>query len=116
MTRHDYNEIVLLEPQGDLWEGAECDVLEDALLELGRQGKKTIVDLSHTRVFSAHCLGVYAHAKRVALQNGGDVVLCNVSRVQRWLLQKTGLAEAITIHEDRASALHFMEHGSQAVA
>jgi anti-anti-sigma factor len=116
MTVHEFNDIILLQPEGNLWEGAECDTMERTLLELAERGKRVIVDLSGTRLITAHCLGVYAHAKQTALTNGGEIVLCRASRVQSWLLKKTGLAETLTIYEDRAAAMRALEQRPRAVA
>lgn len=116
MTVHEFDGVVLLQPQGNLWEGAECNAMERALLELAQRGKAVIVDLSGTHRITAHCLGVYAHAKQIALGNGGEIVLCSASRVQRWLLRKTGLSEALAIYDDRASAVKALQANRKAVA
>jgi anti-anti-sigma regulatory factor len=57
---------------------------------------------------SAHCLGILAHAHQVASQHGGRVVLCGATRIQRWLLRKTGLADVVSIHDDVASARRYL--------
>ena len=66
MTSHAVDELVVLQPSGDFLEGAACDELEHELYSLAEQGRRVIVDLSHTRVLTAHCLGLLARGALLA--------------------------------------------------
>lgn len=105
MTAHETNEIMWLAPMGPMWEGSPCDELERTLGDLARAGRRVVVDLSQAGTLTAHCLGVLAHAHELARANGGEIALCGADRVQRWLLSKTHLTEAIVVYRDRESAV-----------
>lgn len=105
MTTRAIDQLMVLQPDGDLCEGAACDELERELFTLAEQGRHVIVDLSTTRILTAHCLGVLARAKRLAEAAGGDLVLCGAADPQRWLLGVTHLAEALPVYGTQAEAL-----------
>jgi anti-anti-sigma regulatory factor len=108
MTSHAVDERVVLQPSGDLLEGVACDDLERELGALAGRGCRVIVDLSGTRVLTAHCLGVLARAQRLASANGGGLALCGAAGLQPWLLGVTGLAEAVPVFGSEREALaHF---------
>jgi len=105
MTSHKVDELVVLQPRGDLCEGAACDELERELCALAEQGRRLIVDLSATRVLTARGLGVLVRAQRLAAANGGRIVLCGAAGLQRWLLDVTHLAEALPLYDSEAEAV-----------
>lgn len=105
MTTRAVNQLVVLQPDGDLCEGAACDELQRELFTLAEQGRHVIVDLSATRMLTAHCLGVLARAQRLAVAAGGNVALCGAADLQRWLLGVTHLADALPIYASQAEAL-----------
>jgi anti-sigma B factor antagonist len=105
MTTHAVDHSVVLRPDGDLCEGAACDELEQELFALAEQGRHVIVDLSATRILTAHCLGVLARAQRLAVAAGGNVALCGAADLQRWLLGVTHLTEALPVYASQAEAL-----------
>ena len=105
MTSHAVDELVVLQPSGDLLEGAACDDLERELCALAAQGRRVIVDLTRTRVLTAHCLGLLARAQRLASANGGGLALCGAAGLQRWLLGVTGLADAVPVYGSEAEAV-----------
>jgi len=105
MTSHAVAELVVLQPAGDLLEGAPCDELEGELLSLCAEGRRVIVDLSGARVLTAHCLGLLARAYRLAEENGGALALCGAAGLQRWLLGVTGLADALPVYRSEAEAV-----------
>jgi anti-anti-sigma regulatory factor len=105
MTSHAVDELVVLQPSGDFLEGVACDELERELLSLAAQGRRVIVDLSATRVLTAHCLGVLARAQRIAAENGGGLALCGAVGLQRWLLGVTHLADALPLYTSEAEAM-----------
>ena len=105
MTSHAVDELVVLQPSGDFLEGAACDDLEHELYSLAEQGRRVIVDLSRTRVLTAHCLGLLARAQQLASANGGGVALCGAAGSQRWLLGVTGLADAVPVYGSEAEAV-----------
>ena len=105
MTTRAVDQLVVLQPDGDLCEGAACDELERELFTLVEQGRHVIVDLSTTRILTAHCLGVLARAQRLAVAAGGNVVLCGAAELQRWLLGVTHLTEALPVYASQAEAL-----------
>jgi anti-anti-sigma factor len=108
MTSHAIDDLLVLEPSGDLLEGAACDDLERELTALAAQGRRVVVDLSRTRVLTAHCLGVLARAQQTAAANGGGLALCCAAGLQRWLLGVTGLAEVVPVYGSEAEAVaHF---------
>ena len=109
MTLHEVDQVTVLEPEGDLYEGTECDAMERSLLPLAERGRRTVVDLSGARQLGAHCLGILAHAHEVATRNGGRIVLCGARRLHRWLFVRTHLAEAIPVYESRALAIRALE-------
>jgi anti-anti-sigma factor len=104
LIQNESDDVIVLEPTQDLHEGSECDQLEDALSRLAESGAQVVIDVTHVQHLSARCLGILAHAHQVASRHGGHVVLSGVTRPQRWLLRKTGLAEVVPIHDDLASA------------
>ena len=104
MTTRAIDQAVVLQPDGDLCEGAACDELEQELFSLAEQGRHVIVDLSATRIVTAHGLGVLARAKRLAEASGGDLVLCGAANLQRWLLDVTHLAEVLPVYASQAEA------------
>ena len=104
MIRYESDGVIVLEPTQDLHEGAECDQMEDALARLAEGGAQVVIDLTHVQHISAHCLGILAHARQAVSQHGGCIVLCGPTRLQHWLLTKTGLADVISVHHDLASA------------
>ena len=108
MIQNESDGVIVLEPTGDLHEGNECDQMEDALVRLAERGAQVVIDVTHVQHITAHCLGILAHTQRVASQHGGCVVLCGATRVQRWLLRKTRLAEVVSIHDDVASARRYL--------
>jgi anti-anti-sigma factor len=105
MTSHVVDELVVLEPSGDLCEGAACDELERELFALAEQGRRVIVDLSATRVLTAHGLGVLARAQQLAVANGGRIALCGAAGLQRWLLTVTHLAGALPLYATEREAV-----------
>jgi len=105
MTTRAVDQLVVLQPDGDLCEGAACDELARELFTLAEQGRHVIVDLSTTRILTAHCLGVLARAQRLAVAAGGNVVLCGAAELQRWLLGVTHLTEALPVYASRAEAV-----------
>ena len=115
MTSHAVDELVVLQPSGDFLEGAACDDLERELLALAQQGRRVIVDLSRTRVLTAHCLGLLARAQQLASANGGGVALCGAAGPQRWLLDVTHLAGALPLFSSEAEAVAHL-HMGRAVA
>jgi anti-anti-sigma regulatory factor len=105
MTTRAVDRSIVLQPAGDLCEGAACDELERELLSLAGDGRHVIVDLSATRILTAHCLGVLARAQRLAAAAGGNIALCGAAGLQRWLLGVTHLTEALPIYASQAEAL-----------
>jgi anti-anti-sigma factor len=116
VTAHEVDEVVVLEPARELYEGVECDAMESALARLAERGGRVIVDLSRAPQISARCLGILAHAQQVASRNGGRIVLCGASRVHRWLIRKAGLGNVLSVHEDRAAAVRELAPRPRAVA
>ena len=111
MTSHPIDDLLVLEPSGDLLEGAACDDLERELAVLAAQGRRVVVNLSRTRVLTAHCLGVLARAQQVASANGGGLALCCAAGPQRWLLGVTGLADVVPVYGSEAEAVvHFTRY------
>jgi anti-anti-sigma regulatory factor len=115
MTSHAVDELVVLQPSGDFLEGAACDDLEHELLSLAGKGRRVIVDLSHARVLTAHCLGLLAHAQQLASANGGGVALCGADGLQRWLLGVTHLSGALPLFGSVTEAVAHL-HTGRAVA
>lgn len=111
MTSHAADELVVLQPSGDFLEGAACDELEHELDSLAEQGRRVIVDLSHTRVLTAHCLGLLARAQQLALANGGGLALCGAAGAQRWLLDVTHLAGVLPLFGSEAEAAVHLNAG-----
>jgi anti-anti-sigma regulatory factor len=111
MTSHAVDELVVLQPNGDFLEGVACDDLEHELYSLAEQGRRVIVDLSRTRVLTAHCLGVLARAQRLASANGGGLALCGAAGPQRWLLDVTHLAGALPLYASEAEAVAHLQAG-----
>ena len=105
MTTRAVNQLMVLQPDGDLCEGVACDEFERELLTLAEQGRHVIVDLSATRILTAYCLGVLARAKRLAEAAGGGIALCGAAEPQRWLLGVTHLNEALPVYASQAEAL-----------
>ena len=116
MILQDSDPIVVLEPMHDLYDGGESDHMEDALTRLAERGTQVVVDLTRVRHLTARCLGILAQAHRVAARNNGCIVLSGATRVQRWLLRKTGLAEVLSVHDDVASARRHLATLPRAVA
>jgi anti-anti-sigma factor len=115
MTSHAVDELVVLQPSGDLLEGAACDALARELDALAEQGRRVIVDLSRARVVTAHCLGLLARAQRIASANGGGLALCGAAELQRWLLDVTHLASALPLYDNEVDAVAHL-HAQRAVA
>jgi anti-anti-sigma factor len=113
---HESDGVVVLEPTQDLHEGNECDQMEEALIRLAERGAQVVIDVTHVQHISAHCLGILAHGLRVASQHGGCIVLCGATRIQRWLLRKTGFADVVSVHDDVASARRHLASLRGAVA
>jgi anti-anti-sigma regulatory factor len=111
MTSRAVDEMVVLQPSGDFIEGTACDELECELASLARQGRRVIVDLSHARVLTAHCLGLLARAQQLASANGGGVALCGAAGPQRWLLDVTHLADALPLFGSRREAVAHLSAG-----
>ena len=114
MTLLEVDQVVVLEPHGDLREGTECDDLERALTALAGQGRRVVADLSATHVLSARGLGILAAAQRAASRHGGRIAICGANRFERWLLVKARLSEVLSIHDSRASALRHLAQASGA--
>jgi anti-anti-sigma factor len=115
MMHHEVDGVVVLQPRGDFLEGTACDALEHELLALVERGRRVIVDLSHVRVLTAHCLGLLARAQQLASENGGGVALCGAAATQRWLLDVTHLAGALPLFGSETEAVQHL-HGGRAVA
>ena len=115
MTSHAIDDMVVLQPSGNLLEGATCDEMEGELTSLARQGRRIIVDLSHARVLTAHCLGLLARAQQLARANGGGLALCGAAASQRWLLDVTHLAGALPLFDSEPEAVAHL-HAGRAVA
>ena len=105
MTSRAVDELVVLQPSGDILEGPACDDLEEELFALAEQGRRVIVDLGRTRVLTAHCLGLLARAQKLAAANGGGLALCNAAGLQRWLLELTGLSDVVPVYGSEGEAL-----------
>ena len=115
MTSHAVDELVVLQPSGNLIEGPACDELERELFTRAEQGLGVVVDLSRARVLTAHCLGVLARAQQLARANGGGLVLCGADSAQRWLLDVTNLACALPLYASEADAVTYLS-AARAVA
>lgn len=105
MTTRATEHLVVLQPEGDLCEGPACDELQHELFSHAERGRLVIVDLSVTRIVTAHCLGVLVRAQRLAVAAGGDVALCGPTELHRWLLGVTHLADALPVYASQAEAL-----------
>ncbi len=105
MTWHAVDEVVVLQPNGDLCAGPACDDLEAELMGLAEQGRRVVVDLTSTRVLTAHCLGVLARAQSMASANGGRLALCGAAGLQRWLLEVTHLSQALPVFRSEQEAV-----------
>ena len=105
MTASEREQVTVLEPQGELYEGAECDEMERTLRALSERGARVVVDVSAAHHLSARCLGILAHARRRCSERGGSIVLCGASAEHRWLLAKTGLADVLPVLADRPAAI-----------
>jgi anti-anti-sigma factor len=116
MTTHELHPVSLLVPQGHLWESAESEAVERALMALAVSGRRVIVDLSATGQITAHGLGVLAQAQRIALDHGGEIALCGARRGHRLLLAQTGLVDAFRVHPDRNAAMKAFAATTRAVA
>jgi anti-anti-sigma factor len=104
MTLRANDEVVVLEPRGDLCEGAECDEMERLLLDLAGQGRQVLIDLSKTQLLTARSLGILVRARQRAAANSGFIAIYGASRLQRWLLERTGLDAALRVFADEAAA------------
>ena len=111
MISHAVDELVVLQPSGDFLEGAACDDLERELCSLAGQGRRVIVDLSRTRVLTAHCLGLLARAQRLARASGGGLALCGAAGSQRWLLGVTHLAGVLPLFGSEGEAAAHLNAG-----
>ncbi len=105
MTTRAMDQWVVLQPDGDLREGTACDELEQELFTLAEQGRHVVVDLSSTRMLTAHCLGVLARAQRLAADAGGTIALCGAAALPRWLLGVTRLDGALRVYASPAEAM-----------
>jgi anti-anti-sigma factor len=97
MTSRAVDEVVILRPQNDLCEGEECDAMERTLGVLARRGVTVVVDLSETRLLTAHAVGVLAQASRAAAEHGGRLALCGAAKLERWVLEVTRLADVVPV-------------------
>jgi anti-anti-sigma factor len=109
MTTHAVDEVVVLRPQGELWEGPECDELEHRLEQLVGEGRHAVVDLGATHFLSARALGLLAHAVRSASLHGGRIVLCSAAAFERRLLQLTHLADALPVYASEDEAVRGLQ-------
>jgi anti-anti-sigma factor len=109
MTTHAVEEVVVLKPQGELWEGPECDELERQLEQLAGDGRQVVVDLAATHFLTARALGLLAHAVRSASLHGGRIALCGAAGFERWLLQLTHLAEALPVYASEDEAVRGLQ-------
>jgi anti-anti-sigma factor len=113
---HEVDCVYVLEPQGDLFQDSESDLMERAVLELARDGRKIVVDLSGVHHLTARGLGILAHGQVVASDRGGFIVLCHPRRSHRWLLDKTGLSTAFAMAETIEAAMSRLGNGHRAIA
>ncbi len=111
MIRYETDGVTILEPTRDLREGEECDRMEEALLRLAERGALIVIDVTRVQNISAHCLGVLAHAHQVATRHGGSIALCHPTRMERWLLAKTGLADVIAVYDNVDAAKRALATG-----
>ena len=111
MTSHAVDELTVLQPSGDFLEGPACDELEQELFSLAERGCRVVVDLSRTRVLTAHCLGVLARACRLAVASGGGLAVCGTGELQRWLFGVTRLADALPLFASEREAVEFLGAG-----
>ncbi len=105
MTTHAVDEVVVLKPQGELWEGPESDELERQLARLISEGKQVVVDLGGTRFLTARALGLLADGVRGAPLRGGRIALCGAAGFERWLLRLTHLADALPVYATEEDAV-----------
>jgi anti-anti-sigma factor len=115
MTTEALDEVVVLRPEGGLCEGEECDEMERRLHDLLGRGRRVIVDLSSTRMLTAHGLGVLARAQQVAAQHGGRLAICGAAGLERWVLDLTHLAQVVPVFASAEEAARSLG-GSRAVA
>jgi anti-anti-sigma factor len=116
VIRYESDGVTVLEPTQDLHEGVECDQMEEALARLAEDGAQIVIDVGRVQRISAHCLGILAHAHQVASRHGGSIVLCGPTRMEQWLLTRTGLADVIPILADVASAKRRLARPGRAIA
>src|SRR5262245_35123765 len=112
---HD-DEVIVLEPTHDLIAGGECDAMEAELMRLATAGQRVVVNLAQVRHLTARCLGIPAQAQDAATASGGAIALCGATRIQRWLLRRTGMARVVSVHEDVAAARRHLAGVPRAVA
>lgn len=109
MTAHAVGGRWVLEPAGDLCEGAECDRLEREILDHLSGGHALVVDLARTRLLSARALGILARAQRVATEHRGRLVVAGANRLQRFLLDALHLSDAIALADDVPAAMRALD-------
>ncbi|HVP14471.1 MAG TPA: STAS domain-containing protein [Terriglobales bacterium] len=108
MTTHAIDDVVVLKPEGELWEGPESDELERELDRLLSEGRPVVVDLAATRFLTARALGLLADGARRAALHGGAIALCGAKGFERRLLTLTHLADALPVYatgEDAARGM-----------
>jgi anti-anti-sigma factor len=116
MTRHEFHNVSLLQPRGNLWESRESEAMESMLVQLAARGRRVLVDLSSTGHLTAHGLGVLAHAQKIALEHGGEIAICGARRAHRILIERTGVSQVVKVHADRRAALEALTASDRAVA
>jgi anti-anti-sigma factor len=105
MTTHAFDEVAVLKPQCELWEGPESDELERQLARLLSEGRRVVVDLAGTRFLTARALGLFADGARAAALHGGAIALCGAKGFERRLLRLTRLADALPVYATEEEAV-----------
>jgi len=98
MTMRQNNDITILTPRGNLFEGDESDALESGLYDAFEAGAKRVrVNLCETCHLSARALGVLARGHLEASARGGSFEIVTCREAHMYLFQVTGLSQVFDV-------------------
>lgn len=98
MTLQRSNEVTILTPRGNLFEGDESDALERGLHEAFKAGATHVrVNLCETVHLSARALGVLAAGHLEASARGGNLEILTCREAHVYLFEVTGLGAVLDV-------------------
>jgi len=111
-TRH-VGEVAIVSASGRIVDGAECDTLQNHLVELLSLGSCVLLDLARVDFIDSRGLGLLVRFLTRAQAQHGDLKLCAVPERISEVLRVSRVATLFDVHRTSADAIHAFYRGTR---